>query len=66
VLDMQMPVMDGRTFFRELRSHGDLTPVIVVSAAGARSAQRELHAEAALAKPFNLNDLVNQVSALVA
>lgn len=65
LLDLEMPVMDGWSFFRRLRSTGDRTPVIIVSASGARRAQRELHAEAALSKPFEFPDLLSRVSGLV-
>jgi CheY-like chemotaxis protein len=43
--------MDGRSFFRELRSRGDQTPVVILSAYNADRACRELGAEAALDKP---------------
>ena len=52
VLDLRMPRMDGRTFFRELRGRGDSTPVLIASAFGARDAQRELGAEGSVEKPF--------------
>ncbi len=51
VLDLQMPVMDGRTFYRTFRQRGYETPVMVLSAYNAGSAQQELGAEAALDKP---------------
>src|SRR5687768_1904149 len=52
VLDLQMPVMDGRQFYRELRARGLETPVVIVSAYGAEEARRELGAPAAVGKPF--------------
>jgi len=64
VLDLQMPVMDGATFYRELRSRGFEIPVLVLSARGARPAQRELKAEAYLDKPFRPDDLVREVARL--
>lgn len=57
VLDLRMPRMDGRTFFRELRSRGDKTPVLIASAFGAHDAQRELGAEGAVEKPFTPESL---------
>jgi CheY-like chemotaxis protein len=53
LLDLQMPVMDGRTFYREMRARGIGTPVIILSAYGAEAAKEELHAEAAVSKPFD-------------
>ncbi len=64
ILDLEMPVMDGRTFFRELRSRGIETPVLILSALDARSARRELAAEASMAKPFDPDELVSNVGAL--
>jgi two-component system response regulator MprA len=65
VLDLQMPQMDGRGFFRELRARGDQTPVLVSSSFGARSAQRELGAEGSIEKPFDPDALVDAVARLV-
>src|SRR5687767_12619614 len=36
VLDVEMPKMDGRGFFRELRARGIQTPVLIASAYDAR------------------------------
>lgn len=65
VLDLLMPGMDGRTFFRELRARGDSTPVLVASAYGARSAQRELGAEGAIEKPFDPESLARAVRGIL-
>jgi CheY-like chemotaxis protein len=65
VLDLEMPVMDGRTFYRELRSRGLMTPVLILSAYGARKAQRELGADACVQKPFNADDLIEKLEQLV-
>jgi DNA-binding response OmpR family regulator len=65
VLDLQMPQMDGRGFFQEFRARGYRTPVIVSSAFGARSAQRELGAEASIEKPFEPDALVATVARLI-
>lgn len=66
VLDLAMPVMDGRTFYHRLRESGAREiPVIVVSAVGAKRAQRELGAEAAFDKPFDTDDIVAEVWRLV-
>jgi CheY-like chemotaxis protein len=65
VLDLQMPNMDGRTFFREIRSRGNTTPVLLLSAYGAENAREELGAEAAIAKPFEPDVLTSAVRQLI-
>ncbi|MBF6601134.1 MAG: response regulator [Dehalococcoidia bacterium] len=64
VLDLEMPVMDGRTFYRELRDRGLRTPVCILSAYGARKAQRELSADASVQKPFRADDLIEKLEQL--
>jgi len=64
VLDLQLPVMDGRSFFRALRASGRCTPVLIVSAAGSQRARVELGAEDALDKPFDIDLLAERVRAL--
>ncbi len=66
VLDLEMPVMDGRTCFRALRSHGIQAPVLILSAYGARRAASELGAEAAMEKPFDASALVHHLMSAVA
>jgi DNA-binding response OmpR family regulator len=61
VLDLQMPRMDGRTFFRQLRGQGDTTPVLIASAFDAGDAQRELGAEGAIEKPFTPDSLARAI-----
>ena len=53
VLDLNMPEMDGREFYRQARQAGYSGAVVILSAYGARAAQAELGADAALAKPFH-------------
>lgn len=65
VLDLQMPRMDGRTFFREIRSRGHDVPVLILSAYGADSARAELNAEAAVDKPFDPDYLIAEVKRLL-
>jgi two-component system response regulator MprA len=65
VLDLEMPVMDGRSFFRELRDRGDKTPVIVLSAFGAKRGYQELGAEAFMEKPFEPEELVIALAELI-
>lgn len=62
ILDLRMPVMDGRTFYRELRGRGVDTPVVIASAYGARAAQAEPGAQAAIEKPFDPDRLIETVT----
>lgn len=64
VLDLEMPEMDGREFFRELREQGLDVPVLILSAHGARTAGRELGTPA-MDKPFNPDDLLDAVRQLL-
>ncbi len=58
VLDLEMPEMDGRTFFREMRGRGCTAPVLILSAYDARGARRELQAERYMSKPFDPDELL--------
>lgn len=51
ILDLQMPVLDGRDFYREFRRRGYLAPVLLLSAYNSEGAREELQAEGALGKP---------------
>lgn len=65
VLDMRMPVMDGWTFARELKDRGMRLPIVVITAAqNARRWAEEIGADAYLAKPFELTDLLETVERL--
>ena len=59
-LDMRMPVMDGWTFARTYRSGPSPHAPIVVLTAARDAAQNasEIDADAFLAKPFPLRDLI--------
>jgi two-component system, OmpR family, response regulator len=61
VLDLQMPVMDGRSFYAALRGLPSDVPVLLLSAYGSRTAQRELGANDALDKPFDPMILVERL-----
>jgi two-component system alkaline phosphatase synthesis response regulator PhoP len=61
VLDLQMPRMDGRSFYHEMRERGHRPEVVVLSAYGAQEARRELGASAAVSKPFDPDYLVETV-----
>jgi CheY-like chemotaxis protein len=65
VLDLQMPGMDGRALFKELRAQGVTAPVVLISAYDARAAQRELQADAAIEKPFDTSTLVDVLYQLI-
>jgi DNA-binding response OmpR family regulator len=65
ILDLRMPVMDGRTFYKQLRERGVKTPVVIASAYGARAAQAELGAQAAIEKPFDPDRLIDTVTRIL-
>jgi DNA-binding response OmpR family regulator len=65
VLDLQMPVMDGRSFYREYRARGGTAPVVLLSAYGAQAARVELGADAAMTKPFDPVVLIRTVRTLL-
>jgi DNA-binding response OmpR family regulator len=64
ILDLAMPEMDGREFYRRARAAGLKAPVLILSAYGAADAKLELGAEASLAKPFDTEKLVDAVKLL--
>jgi CheY-like chemotaxis protein len=69
VLDLMMPVMDGRTFLQQC--HADPrythTPVLVLSAShNLTDLAPELGARACMAKPFDIDVLLAVVDRLVA
>jgi DNA-binding response OmpR family regulator len=63
VLDLQMPVMDGRDFFHSLKP-GERPHILILSGDHADRARRELGADASLEKPFIPEDLVEKVAEL--
>ena len=65
LLDMVMPVLDGREFAAQLRAGGFDTPILVMSASRdpERSAE-EIGAEGAVAKPFGVQELLIKVEQL--
>lgn len=70
ILDLMMPKRDGFSVLRELRADGRLArmPVIVVTAIfglSERMYATELGAADYVTKPFELDDLVSRVRALV-
>jgi two-component system alkaline phosphatase synthesis response regulator PhoP len=65
ILDLNMPIMDGREFYRTIRQRGVETPVLILSAYGGRAAQRELGAQGYMEKPFVPDLLVEAVKGLL-
>jgi len=66
VLDLQMPNMDGRAMFAEMKRLGIETPVVVVSAFGADAARQELAAAGAVSKPFDTAVLLERIHTILA
>ena len=65
LLDMRMPVLDGWGFMRAVRERGlTLTVVVMTAAADARRWGREIGAQAVLAKPFDIDELLRAVQRL--
>lgn len=67
LLDMRMPIMDGWAFTREYRSTPPPhAPIVVLTAArDAGESAGDVQADAFLAKPFNLRELLGLVGRLV-
>jgi two-component system, chemotaxis family, chemotaxis protein CheY len=62
LLDMRMPVMDGWSLARVLHERAIKLPVVVMTAAQeTHQWSQEIAAAAVLAKPFNLNELLEVV-----
>jgi two-component system, OmpR family, response regulator VicR len=66
VLDLQMPRMDGRTFFHEIATRDHRPEIVILSAYGAEQAKRELNVAAAVPKPFDPDDLIATVRRVAA
>ena len=64
VLDLVMPVMDGRTFFHAIEGE-DRPPVVILSSEGSQLAKKELGAEASMPKPFDPEKLASVVDGLI-
>ena len=63
LLDMRMPRMDGWQVAAQLRERGLHVPIIVMTAAqSARAWAEEIGADAFLAKPFEIDELVTKVT----
>ena len=67
LLDVMMPVMDGRAFLRELQGRDDLadTPVVLVSAAGGPMlSDVSMRVADVIRKPYGLDTLLDTVARL--
>jgi two-component system response regulator MprA len=65
LLDMRMPELDGWGVARRLQERGLRIPIVVMTAArDARQWAGEIGADAYLAKPFQLDDLIEAVTQL--
>ena len=67
VLDMNMPVMDGKTFIQKIRENGFITPVIVLTSNSLLSdkiTMFDLGADDYVVKPFELRELEARIIAL--
>jgi len=68
VLDVMMPGEDGLSICRRMRSEGDRTPVIMLTAKGAdvdRIVGLEVGSDDYLAKPFNPRELLARINAVL-
>jgi two-component system response regulator MprA len=68
ILDVMMPNLDGLTACRRLRSGGDRTPVLMLTArheVGDRVAGLDAGADDYLVKPYSLDELLARVRALL-
>jgi CheY-like chemotaxis protein len=65
LLDLQLPLMDGREFLRHFRAQRECTDVpVVVMSAERNAARAELGIQAFLPKPFDLDELLETVDRL--
>jgi len=66
VLDMNMPVLDGRGFAAQAKARGFEQPILVITATrdNAARAATDIGAAAYLGKPFQLTDFLEAVETL--
>lgn len=65
LLDMRMPTLDGWGFARAIAARGIRVPILVMTAAeNAGRWAAEIGADGFVAKPFELDDLLNAVERL--
>jgi CheY-like chemotaxis protein len=70
ITDLMMPLLSGADLIRALRAeatdNGRVPPPIVLLTAGSERAASEVHADALLLKPFDLNKLEQVIHRLLA
>lgn len=67
ILDMNMPIMDGRTFIERIRKNGDQTPVIVLTSNSLmddKITMFDLGADDYVVKPFEMRELEARIIAM--
>jgi DNA-binding response OmpR family regulator len=68
LLDLTLPEVDGLTILKSLREQGNGVPVLIITArgdVGDRIRGLNLGADDYLAKPFDLNELIARIQALI-
>ncbi len=68
VLDLMLPKLDGLSLLRKIRSKGDRTSVLILTAKGEANSIVELlnaGADDYLSKPFDLGELIARAKALI-
>ncbi|MEN9687593.1 MAG: hypothetical protein RL381_605 [Actinomycetota bacterium] len=68
IVDINMPMMDGFEFIERIRSNGDNTPALMLSARGDRADITRgltLGADDYVTKPFGLEELVLRIKAIL-
>jgi two-component system, OmpR family, response regulator len=68
IVDINMPMMDGFEFIERIRSNGDQTPALMLSARGDRADVTRgltLGADDYVTKPFGLEELVLRIRAIL-
>lgn len=68
LLDLSMPVMDGKTFLKEIRSRFpelNSLPVIIMTAAGVGEIPKEHDRKMVLRKPLDIDELLTKVESFI-
>ncbi|RMF57115.1 MAG: response regulator [Calditrichaeota bacterium] len=68
ILDMVMPVMDGKTTFKELKKRNKDQKILVISGYSEREDLQEILQNGVLgflSKPFQLNEIINKVESII-
>jgi CheY-like chemotaxis protein len=67
LLDITMPILDGKAFARELEARGLHVPILVMTAAAdADNCAEEIDADGWVGKPFKLSELLPALERLCA